>query len=428
MSRLFLLFTIFGIWIGVGDPLFAESWRKTVRVTKKRQAIGFWQEVSKPGLKAYRELMHQAQDLATMSAELEHKHKLQAKSGFLRTLKLFRQASALLPKEPDAHMGAGLILFKLKEYKKGIEEIVRARNLGSTDKRPTIFFQMGIAYTKREEYRKAIHEYDLYLKFSKGTHYRNSYGLAIANANAAEILMSLGRLEEAIARYKEALAIHRLPLSYWGLAVALDRNEQSYQALETISLALGRRGWKAIKAPDVFFIPAGDEHYYYGLGFLAEGKYKEAENEFSKFLKKLPQSAWRFRAKAHLSLIEMSRNRKLSKRRVPLPSKKRLSSNDVTVVDQLYIRRKVRTHYYSLKRCYQLALLSDRTLQGKISLELVVEEHGKIKQIRFIDRGIHNKSLEKCVRSRLKNLFFRSSFPPKRGEIKVVVPLLFKQG
>ena len=121
--------------------------------------------------------------------------------------------------------------------------------------------------------------------------------------NGAELLMALGRLDEAIEQYREALAIEErnrdrnsrgdlqgLALGYFGLAVALDRNAQPVAAREAIGRALALDGATAVlqQAQEgngaIFFLPPGDVFYCLGLLREAEGRADDAAAAFRSYL------------------------------------------------------------------------------------------------------------------------------------------------
>jgi tetratricopeptide (TPR) repeat protein len=97
---------------------------------------------------------------------------------------------------------------------------------------------------------------------------------AMLLANRAESYMGLGRLDDAIRGYRDALASLTVDelgsigvTTLWGLAVALDRNGDLEGGLEHIGLArkydaidekINGEGW--------FYSPPHDEHWYKALG------------------------------------------------------------------------------------------------------------------------------------------------------------------
>jgi tetratricopeptide (TPR) repeat protein len=143
---------------------------------------------------------------------------------------------------------------------------------------------------------------------------------AAVYANFAEVLMAAGRLPDAQARYRDAISaatdlgvgdrrerVHEQALAYYGLAVALDRDEQPIAARETMLRALENDPTTAVlkiastPGGDFFFVPDGDVLYYLGLAAEAEGRDGDAEAAFREFIAVAPRSRWAHAAEAHLA-------------------------------------------------------------------------------------------------------------------------------
>src|SRR6185369_1537588 len=173
-------------------------------------------------------------------------------------------------------------------------------------------FRLGVERSKLGQYAEAVADYDRQVALGEAD--------ATVYANSAEILMALGRLPEAEDRYREAIRIdeqvqdrrareHSLTLSYYGLGVALDRDEQPVAAREMVARALaldpGLAKLNVAQQPgsDVFFIPEGDVFYYLGLGAEVAGRPADAEAAFREFVARLPRSPWTRRARAHIETL-----------------------------------------------------------------------------------------------------------------------------
>src|SRR5262249_29847346 len=92
--------------------------------------------------------------------------------------------------------------------------------------------------------------------------------LAQVETNLAESYMTVGRLPDAILHYRKSAQLDPTSaLTLFGLAVALDRDEQQPEARRVMQKALGLdKTMASLGLPEVFFIPMGDVHYYYALG------------------------------------------------------------------------------------------------------------------------------------------------------------------
>jgi tetratricopeptide (TPR) repeat protein len=143
----------------------------------------------------------------------------------------------------------------------------------------------------------------------------NEGALGLSYGNLAETFMMVGKLEEAIDAYKVAMRARGnggTSLTY-GYAVALDRDEQGAEALRVIR-SLPRESFDRFREEHrlggVFYVPRGEEHYYFGLLYEAFGEYEDAIDEWQLFLKSGAHPIFQPRAKAHLdALVRARRNR-----------------------------------------------------------------------------------------------------------------------
>jgi tetratricopeptide (TPR) repeat protein len=145
-------------------------------------------------------------------------------------------------------------------------------------------------------------------------------------ANLAEVLMADGRLGEAEARYRDAIAVAStrgvedprdalpdLVLADYGLAVALDRDDQPVAAREMMGRALALDPRTAVlelaarRDGDLFFVPDGEVFYYQGLANAVAGRRAEALESFRQFAVESPTSRWVRAAERHI--VELSRAR-----------------------------------------------------------------------------------------------------------------------
>ncbi len=124
--------------------------------------------------------------------------------------------------------------------------------------------------------------------------------------NLAETYMMLGRLEEAIEAYSVAIERGGNSSTFYGKAVALDRDEREAEALELIR-AQGVRAFQEFRAQftegDVFFVPRGEEYYYFALIHEAFGYVNEAIANWRLFIKSGAHPVYQPRAKAHLDAL-----------------------------------------------------------------------------------------------------------------------------
>ncbi len=124
--------------------------------------------------------------------------------------------------------------------------------------------------------------------------------------NLAETYMMLGKLDEAIEAYQVAIDKGASSSTYYGKAVALDRDERGTEALELLK----RQGIQAfddfredIQLGNVFYVPAGEEFYYFGLIYEAFGYLPESIANWKLFLKSGAHPQFHARAKQHLDAL-----------------------------------------------------------------------------------------------------------------------------
>ena len=124
--------------------------------------------------------------------------------------------------------------------------------------------------------------------------------------NLAETYMMLGKLDEAIEAYQVSIDKGANSSTYYGKAVALDRDERGAEAIEIIK----RQGIEAfdnfkdsIQIGEVFYVPAGEEFYYFGLIYEAFGSISESIANWKLFLKSGAHPQFQARAKQHLDAL-----------------------------------------------------------------------------------------------------------------------------
>ncbi len=133
--------------------------------------------------------------------------------------------------------------------------------------------------------------------------------------NLAETYMMLGRVEEAVETYKLALRGASDASTWYGFAVALDRDERTQQAVDVID-SLGRQNRDAFHAKVIsgytFFVPEGEKFYYFALVDEALGFEEEAIEYWRQYINSGAHPQYQPRARAHLdALLKKKRVQKL---------------------------------------------------------------------------------------------------------------------
>jgi len=124
--------------------------------------------------------------------------------------------------------------------------------------------------------------------------------------NLAETYMMVGRLEESIEMYRQALRGAADTSTWYGFAVALDRDERTDQALEVIA-SLGKEQRDTFHARvargETFFVPEGEKFYYFALVDEALGLEDDAITFWRQYLNSGAHPQYQPRARAHLDAL-----------------------------------------------------------------------------------------------------------------------------
>ncbi|MDC3952487.1 hypothetical protein [Polyangium jinanense] len=197
----------------------------------------------------------------------------------LEALKRLEQAGGAESPDPRVRLRMGHVLRRLGQDRKPlnpgrIEEAIRVLLTVAHGSAPqaittSAWNELAIAYAVLGKRDQEVHAYGQALAHEPLGHHR-----AVLFANRAESYMGMGRLDDAIQGYREALR-SLLPIemfqygvtALWGLAVATDRDGDLDGALASIALARAYdRDDRKIHEPSWFFSPPHDEAWYEALG------------------------------------------------------------------------------------------------------------------------------------------------------------------
>ncbi len=350
---------------------------------------------------------------------------------------LAERAMTSQPKDPMPHLMAGRALLmadprhpetcRPRACERAAQVLKRARELdepGLIDDRIT--FELGIVYSRLGAYAEALAEYDRALRtVSADRSGENGTWTALDHArrraqlygNSAETLMALGRLDEAIARYRRAEAdaminssiyADELELAQFGLGVALDRDEQPEKAEQAIATAIARDpNMRLLSSDAVFFEPPGDKAYYVALGYEVSGMRPRAIAAWREFLRALPGSRWARRAKTRLVALEVARGPYVD------PDKA------IVFVDRVQSRlrstgdvnRALDDATDDLRVCAARATFLVPRVRGSVKLTFQVDMHGFLNTVRARAETIATAArepIERCVEAVAGQLRFPS--------------------
>jgi tetratricopeptide (TPR) repeat protein len=166
----------------------------------------------------------------------------------------------------------------------------------------------------------AMRDYEAFLDRYDGLAAQYS-SLALVWGNLAETYMMLDRLDEAIPAYREAIRRGGTIETVYGLAVALDRDDRGLQAKDLIvdhGLAQFRTYRQAYQAGSVFYVPNGEQYYYFALAQEAFGDNAAAAANWRLFLRSGAHPEYQPRAREHLAAL--AKVPRVSPRDLPSPA------------------------------------------------------------------------------------------------------------
>ncbi|MCA9667541.1 MAG: TonB family protein [Myxococcales bacterium] len=393
----------------------------------------FWGELARPGhkefarqvalgLKAYRRADYLRKSRVPTVRQ-------QAVEKLREAQRAFDAACKASPENPTGHYYRGKVLLDFNETKKALAALLQVRRLNPLSQHAyDVAFNLGIIYSKLGKFAAAVDEYDRaarLLRKGAGTRYQRISFLSTIQSNAAESLMAIGRLDEAIQRYREATkTVSNNTLAWYGLAVALDRDEQASKALEAMHQAVRRDTRdKVLRGFGVFFIPRGDIYYYDGLAALVRNKPAAAKTAFKRFLVELPKSKWAYRAKQHLRALGAHHPTARRRRRLaPTPSGiNRRSPAQVRSA----IRYRIQSGAAKIRACYQKELRKDRRLSGTMRVSFVVTKAGQVRNVKLVHSTLESRPrLVACVLRVIRSTSLKRSKPSRT--ITMTYPFEFK--
>jgi TonB family protein len=388
----------------------------------------FWGDIADPGRKRWAEALRRGRGSFDAAERVKVPHL--RRRALEEALAAFREATRHGPSDAEGYLWEGRALYGLDRWRDAISAFIKARRL-----RPelaedfTVAFDLSIAYTKIGAYEEAVAEHDRADRLLGAAHEPEStlrIRRATVLANAAEALMALGRLEEAVQRYQEALALEpRYVLATWGLAVAYDRDDQVGKAKEAVARSLaGDPSMQRLSDEGVFFIPTGDVHYYLALGHESRGDRAAARREWEAFVTTLPRSPWVSRAREHQAELEAGpRSGSRKKHLAPRPARM-VTEGDGGTQDQVNVRYRVNSHLYRVRECYQKELRRKPSLAGSMRVGFVVSPEGRVAELKVLKGTVRHPPLEACVLGVIRGIYFGR--PPSGQPVKVIYPLEFK--
>ncbi len=367
-------------------------------------------------------------------------------------IELCQKAIVARPKDPLPHLvlSRALTIGDLQHpescrpgaCQRAVDELKRARVLDVNGiEAQRIASELGIVLSRVGAYADALAEYDRALTLIESERRPNILDdggdKAVLYGNSAETLMALGRLGEAIDRYRLAEAAASPPdeewqLAEWGLAVALDRDEQVEKARAAVARALELNpNMSRLSQEGVFFEPAGDKFYYEALGHEVAGDRKEAAQAWRDYLAAQPTTRWARRARAHLEALK----------KAPTATDAADALAEVSFDDPIVLHgtrtpeqigATVSAHLGDVRLCVTHALrgrkhAAERTVVGKLKIKIEITWYGyPMPHAETVDLdAIDDADLVRCVERVAVSWRF---VPVERREDLDLVVLPFKLG
>jgi len=164
----------------------------------------------------------------------------------------------------------------------------------------------------------AAKDYRALLDREDGLLFGSNLGRVLILGNLAETQMMLGNLDDAIDTYVAAKRYGARSSTLYGLAVALDRDDRQSEAMAIIR-SLGIDAYiefqREFETGQVFFVPSGEEEYYFALCDETFGRLDLAVEHWKAFVVSGAHPKYQPRAKEHLDRLL---SRKKLRWRVPL--------------------------------------------------------------------------------------------------------------
>jgi tetratricopeptide (TPR) repeat protein len=287
-------------------------------------SVDLWSSKGEPS--AYDRAMTEADDLVLRALRGARRGaRSQARRLARDAVAAYERASHIDAKQAEPHYRAAEVIygFMIDEYqfpnRSDLQAAVRHweafEKLSPLDPRlEPALFRRSLAHTKlggEANFLRAIADYDRELELidQSSIRHRGDH-LSTIFSNRAEILMAVGRLDDAIEGYERSIAYRDRSLYGYGLAVALDRDGQAQRARRIMRIYASSDPTDALADDGVFFVPKGEAFYYYALRAEALGQKREAIAHYNNFLASLPHSRWAKRAEQNLrALKERHRSR-----------------------------------------------------------------------------------------------------------------------
>lgn len=268
----------------------------------------------------YRQLMKRGDQLSTEAVNPEVDRDTMERRQYAELAMLaYEGASRLAPKRAEPHARAAFIsrMFQTEDpystpsaIDREIAHLDAFERLapGAPEWASRLYFRRGILHTMRNKplnLEQGVLDYDRGLELTDQSDPEERTGIARTISNQAEVLMMLGRLEESIAGYQNAVDLTGELTHGFGLAVALDRDGQGFRARQVARrfALLDRTNVLNPNNGTTFFIPRAEVYYYVALRAEGLGETDFAKRAYEAFIMHVPRSRYIKQARANLKAL-----------------------------------------------------------------------------------------------------------------------------
>lgn len=264
-----------GVPLGSGEPTAqAQPSAKTPQHELPR--LKLWDRVMRERWEKTDRLLRQADALL-------------AKREFPRATELLERAIAARPYAPALWFALGTVHSLAERYTDCVKALNKCRSLDPKFRPDLLAFRLGLCLSLSGRIAAGIAEY-------RRVKASDEVGGEVLHWNLGDNHMALGRLEEAVTHYEEALRLNPgRPVLHFALAVALDRQGRWDSATRRVryGLRLDPLG-KSLDSGDILWLPPHEHTYYRALISVARGERAQALNYLQRFHRADPRSSWRF--------------------------------------------------------------------------------------------------------------------------------------
>jgi len=256
-----------------------------------------WDIAKDPGARARWDLHVRVRQMLLLRGQLDTESMRDA--ALERARALLEEARAETSQDVRLRFDLGEVYYAIDRYERAVAVLVPALEMapehpGAVD----ALAYLAYAYAKLDKSSAERATYEKYL-----ARVNDDRSRATAMLNLAEAEMRLGNMSDAIAGYKETIALceslpsgvsqaHTLILAVWGLAVALDRDGQAREGLAAARRAVMMDPDDRAIAhdPNVFFVPQYDRYWYLAMGATVRAEDAKAADEAARAWKKVEET------------------------------------------------------------------------------------------------------------------------------------------